>query len=152
MNKKELKEIRNIIESNKNIEISIYITTYDKGGYIRYADWKARVYLYSESDKRKLDVKDILYFEGTEKAGGGGYCKESTVISNSINNIIAGFKYNIEDKSKHYGLNYYENKTYISYGIGTDAVLKCAEYLGFNIESKYYGRNENNFNLKYISK
>lgn len=68
------------------------------------------------------------------KAGGYGYCKESTVLSNMINDLIGEQPYNSEIYGNRNGL--------LSYGVGFDSIKSSFESIEGNKLSKLYsGKN-----------
>lgn len=135
----ELKRLS--LEDLTNLTIKIYLT-YNKNGNI-----KALCKFYGNKAYDKY-----YYGEFTKNVRGYGYDKQSTAVSNCLNEFRQFYKpyttlrYNKED------MNYYKNnkrlyglyKDYtISYGIGVNAVLNCLT--GFkNIElvQRYEGINE----------
>lgn len=66
------------------------------------------------------------YEQGTTKATGYGYDKQSTAISNAINKYKHLFKRYGKRAKKHTRYGLYENNV-ISYGIGLKAVIGCVE-------------------------
>ena len=107
---------------NERIESNLILTVYNRGGLTWYCDY----YFYN----------GLSYDQGTTKASGYGYDKQSTAASEAINkfkflyNIKQGTKWNyktdmhpvLKDGSSVYGV--YKNKI-ISYGIGITSVLNC---------------------------
>lgn len=106
------------------IESDLILTIYNKGGLTWYCDY----YFYN----------GLGYEQGTTKASGYGYDKQSTAASEAINkfkflyNIKQGTKWNyktdmhpvLKNGSSVYGV--YKDKT-ISYGIGITSVLNCLQ-------------------------
>ena len=67
----------------------------------------------------------------TSRAGGYGYCKESTVIAEIFNNTLAYKLYEIDETiSKPYGINEYDGKKYFAGAVGTSCYYGIGEYLG----------------------
>lgn len=64
------------------------------------------------------------------KAGGYGYCKESTVLSNMINDLIGEQPYNSEVYGNRNGL--------LSYGVGFDSIKSSFESIEGNKLNKLY--------------
>lgn len=79
-------------------------------------NWYADYYIY-----------DGLNFEqGTTKATGYGYDKQSTSVSNAINKYKHLYKRYGKRAKKYESYGLYKDNT-ISYGIGINAVRKCLE-------------------------
>lgn len=118
---------------NGKIESDLVLTIYNKGGLTWYCDY----YFYN----------GLGYEQGTTKASGYGYDKQSTAASEAINKF--NFLYNIKqgtkweyngsmraitkDNKTYYGI--YKDK-HISYGIGLSSVLNCIGVLS-NVKIKY---------------
>ena len=67
----------------------------------------------------------------TSRAGGYGYCKESTVIAEIFNYTLAYKLYQIDQAiSKPYGINEYDGKKYFAGAVGTSCYYGIGEYLG----------------------
>ena len=83
------------------------------------------------------------YFTGWKKATGYGYDKESTCLSNAINEFKKLFiRYNKKAK-KHSSYGLYEDNS-ISYGIGINAVINCLNcFKNVKITKEYNGKLEN---------
>lgn len=129
---------------NEKITNTLKMEVYNKGGSVMYCDY----YFYNGISSER----------GTTKAGGYGYDKHSTAISNAINkfNILYKFKNGLkwEDishvKTKQNKILYgiYKNK-YIDYGIGISSVLNCIDAFS-NVKIKYinYGKNSDFIHLE----
>lgn len=89
------------------------------------------------------------YISGITKAGGFGYDKESTCLSNAINKFKQYWiRYN--KKAKKYSSYGLYNDNTISYGIGYESVRACLKcFKNVKIVSEYFGLNENNIEIKF---
>ena len=87
---------------------------------------------------------DVYYKDGTYKhdsgyyAGGCGYDKESTVISEIFSNFLIYKLWDMEDDLEKqgqapYGIYFGDYPCY-SYGIGTDCYYKISEFIGGKLE------------------
>jgi hypothetical protein len=67
----------------------------------------------------------------TSRAGGWGYCKESSVIADIFNHSLRYKLYQIDEAiEKPYGISCYDGKRYFAGGIGTNCYYWIAEYIG----------------------
>lgn len=89
------------------------------------------------------------YVRGKTKAGGYGYDKQSTCLSNAINKFSKYWlRYNKKAK-KYSSCGLYADNT-ISYGIGYSAVRKCLKcFKNVKITSEYFGLYESNITIKF---
>ena len=88
------------------------------------------------------------YNQGTTKATGYGYDKQSTCLSNAINKYSYLFK-RFGRKAKKYTSYGLDNDNKISYGIGVNAVINCLKcFKNVKIVEEYEGRYENYLKLK----
>ena len=78
----------------------------------------------------------VHYTDGTaaqakSRAGGYGYCKESTVIAEIFNGSLKYKLYQIDEAiEKPYGVSCYDGKKYFAGGVGTSCYHSIAEYIG----------------------
>ena len=110
-------------------------TCYTKTGNIWYCE-----YVGSVNDE---------YIKGKTKAGGYGYDKEASCLSNAINKFKNYWiRYNKRAKKySSYGL--YSDNT-IGCGIGYSAVRNCLEcFKNVKITSEYFGTNESNIKIEF---
>lgn len=131
---------------NGKIESDLILTIYNKGGQTWYCDY----YFYN----------GLNYEQGTTKASGYGYDKQSTAASEAINkfnmlyNIKQGTKWEYngsmraitKNNKSYYGI--YPDKN-ISYGIGLSSVLNCIGVLSnVKIKLQYFGEKETKIHLQ----
>jgi hypothetical protein len=72
-------------------------------------------------------------------AGGGGYCKTSTVLAEFLNANYAEEVQALE-VSRYYGLHSFEGKTYVEGGVGERSIERIIEALGLNYVCAYSDR------------
>lgn len=121
------------IEADKNQKPVNYITfaiEWNKTGHLTCTAW-------------------VNYTDGTAqqiitKAGGWGYCKESTVISNIFN---ASLKYklyqlmpNTTKDSLPYGLYNFDGRYSFAGGVGTSCYYSISEFIGGRLERVASGK------------
>jgi len=89
----------------------------------------------------KVHYIDGTAQEITARAGGWGYCKESTVIANIFNASLKYKLYQIVDTNKKpYGINLYNDRFYFAGGVGTSCYYQIAEFIGGNFERVASGK------------
>lgn len=128
----------------EKIKNDLKLTIYQRGGSCWYCDY----YFYN----------GITSEQGTTRAGGYGYDKHSTVISNAINkfNILYRFKNGLKwENMAHvrtkqnkilYGI--YKDKC-INYGIGFSSVINCLNaFSNVKIKQVYHGQKEDFVHLE----
>lgn len=121
------------IEADKNQKPVSYITfsiEWSKAGHPTCTAW--------------IHYKDGTSKEAISKAGGWGYCKESTVISNIFN---ASLKYklyelmpNASKDSLPYGLNNFYARYWFAGGVGTSCYYSISEFIGGRFERVASGK------------
>lgn len=95
--------------------------------------------VYSKSGVARIFINDrkTKYY-----ASGYGYDKESTVLSNMINDLIGVQNYNNEIYGNRNGL--------LSYGVGFDSIKKSFESIeGNKLNRLYYGVNSNIYEITF---
>lgn len=71
------------------------------------------------------------------KAGGGGYCKVSTVIAKWFNDILTQDEIKLAYESGCYGVSVNSAGYYVAGGIGECSMHVIAKYLGYVLHSVY---------------
>lgn len=85
----------------------------------------------------------------TAKAGGYGYCKESTVIAEIFNYCLAYKLYEMHEvEKKPYGINFYNNKYYFAGAVGTSCYYNISEFIGGTFEKIASGKTFDAFTFK----
>jgi hypothetical protein len=89
------------------------------------------------------------------RAGGWGYCKESTVIAEIFNNCLAYKLYELEDEliecgeAKPYGISLGNNYPYFAGGVGTSCYYGITEFLGGKFEKVASGKSFDVFKVTF---
>ena len=102
----------------------------------------------------------VNYEDGTgevfkARAGGWGYCKESTVIAEIFNNCLVYKLYELNDqliqlgKNKPYGISLGHNYPYFAGGVGTSCYYTITEFLGGKFEKVASGKTFDAFKVTF---
>lgn len=89
------------------------------------------------------------------RAGGWGYCKESTVISEIFNNCLAYKLYELQDQliqlgeKKPYGISNNYSYPYFAGGVGTSCYYRITEFLGGKFEKVASGKTFDAFKVTF---
>jgi len=98
----------------------------------------------------KIYYKDATAQQITARAGGWGYCKESTVIANIFNASLKYKLYQITDADKKpYGINLYNDRFYFAGGVGTSCYYNIAEFIGGKFERVASGKTYDAFRFTF---
>lgn len=76
----------------------------------------------------------------TSRAGGYGYCKESTVIADIFNHSLKYRLYQIEAEKYPYGINIYDGRRYFAGGVGTSCYYDISNFIGGNFRKVARGK------------
>lgn len=88
----------------------------------------------------------VMYQDGTSdritaRAGGYGYCKESTVIADIFNNTLKYKLYQLDNIiEKPYGINLYNGKYYFAGAVGTSCYYDISTFIGGKFEKVASGK------------
>ena len=91
----------------------------------------------------------------TARAGGCGYCKESTVLAEIFNNCLAYKLYEFQDQliqlgsNIPYGINLGRNYPYFAGGVGTSCYYRITEFLGGTFEKVASGKTFDAFKVTF---
>ena len=130
----------------EKLKNTLELTVYNKGGSTWYCDY--------------YFCNGLTYEIGTTKAGGYGYDKHSTALSQAINhfNYLFTFKRGITwDGSEHskiknrsfYGCG---KSKHIGYGIGASSVLNCLGlFNNVKLIEQHYGKYEDYFKIEILT-
>jgi len=102
----------------------------------------------------------VSYEDGTgevfkARAGGWGYCKESTVIAEIFNNCLAYKLFELHDQliqlgeKKPYGISLGYNYPYFAGGVGTSCYYRITEFIGGTFEKVASGKTFDAFKLTF---
>lgn len=89
------------------------------------------------------------------RAGGWGYCKESTVIAEIFNNCLAYKLFELQDQlielgeKKPYGISVGLNYPYFAGGVGTSCYYRITEFLGGTFEKVANGKTFDAFKVTF---
>jgi hypothetical protein len=98
----------------------------------------------------KVHYTDGTAQQITARAGGWGYCKESTVIANIFNASLKYAIYQLKDPGKvPYGINLYNDRFYFAGGVGTSCYYQIAEFIGGKFERVASGKTYDAFRFTF---
>ena len=98
----------------------------------------------------KVHYTDGTAQEITARAGGWGYCKESTVIADIFNASLKYKIYQLKEVVKvPYGINLYNNRFYFAGGVGTSCYYQIAEFIGGKFERVASGKTYDAFKFTF---
>lgn len=127
------------IEADKNQKPVNYITfaiEWSKAGHPTCTAW--------------VHYKDGTAQQVTAKAGGYGYCKESTVIANIFNASLKYRIYQLTDFDKvPYGVNLYHDRFYFAGGVGTSCYYEISKFIGGKFERVASGKTFDAFKFTF---
>jgi hypothetical protein len=89
------------------------------------------------------------------RAGGWGYCKESTVIAEIFNKCLAYKLYELHDQlielgeKKPYGISLGYNYPYFAGGVGNSCYYKITEFIGGTFEKVASGKTFDAFKVTF---
>jgi hypothetical protein len=74
------------------------------------------------------------------RAGGYGYCKESTVIASAFNHFLKYCLYEInQTENMPYGIRLYNSRYYYEGGVGTNCYYDISQFIGGNFRKVAFG-------------
>jgi hypothetical protein len=127
------------IEADKNQKPVNYITfsiEWSKAGHPACTAWVH----YTDGTAQQI----------TARAGGWGYCKESTVIANIFNASLKYKLYQITETDKMpYGISLYSDRFYFAGGVGTSCYYNIAEFIGGKFERVASGKTYDAFRFTF---
>lgn len=114
--------------------------TFDlKEARLEYGDWDIIKFevVYSNKSAARIYINDR---KTKYNAGGYGYCKESSVIAEMVNDLIEVQAYNPEVYGNRNGL-------LSQGGVSVSSLQKSLKSIGVNLEQIYSGKNSNVYRL-----
>ena len=88
------------------------------------------------------------------RAGGYGYCKESTVFADWFNDFFSVelAECTIDQKKLPYGLKWYSGKLCFCGGVGMSSIQECVKVFGYELSSVFWDNDSNIWILQQVIK